>query len=99
MKKTIPQKSARAQAWLKTSRRDAPKGEAICERAFRKRSDPKRNGKIICINCETEEFVMGETVLDVLAKAEKKCPNAFFSRAARRSPAVYSLNGVQDFEA
>lgn len=97
MKKTVAKSSVRVQTTLQQAEATRQKGESIYERALKKRLEPRYNGKIICIDCDTEEFAMGETVLDALAKAEAKRPDGFFYVRRVGFPAVYSLNGAQDF--
>ncbi|MFQ3597191.1 MAG: hypothetical protein SNJ55_12800 [Chloroherpetonaceae bacterium] len=98
MKKTSSKKTTRIQRWLKQAELTRQKGEQLYHQRFKQRLEPTHNNKIVCINCETEDFVMGKTVLDALEKAEAKYPNTFFHIRRVGFPAVYSLNGVYDFK-
>ncbi len=98
MKKPASKKSPRIKRWLKQAELTRQKGEQLYHQRFKQHLEPMHHGKIVCINCEAEDFIMGNTVLDALKKAEDKYPNAFFHIRRVGFPAVYSLNGVYDFE-
>jgi|GEM_PF-4091345 len=98
MEKTTSKKSPRVERWLKQAELTRQKGEQLYHQRFKQHLEPRHNGKIVCINCEAEEFVMGKTVLDALEKAEAKYPNTLFHIRRVGFPAVYSLNGGDDFK-
>ncbi len=98
MEKTTSKKSPRVERWLKQAELTRQKGEQLYQQRFKQHLEPRHNGKIVCINCEAEDFVMGKTVSDALEKAEAKYPNTFFHIRRVGFPAVYCLNGVYDFK-
>jgi hypothetical protein len=79
MEKTTSKRSPRVERWLKQAELTRQKGEQLYHQRFKQLLEPRHNGKIVCINCEAEDFVMGKTVLDALEKAEATYPNTFFS--------------------
>lgn len=69
------------------------KGDGIYKNKLKSRLEPRDNGKFVAIEVISEDYFVGDSILEALEKAKKKYPNKLFHTIKIGYRGVFKMGG------
>jgi hypothetical protein len=69
------------------------RGEDIYKNKLKSTLEPKENGRFVVIDVASEDYFLGDTILEALESARKKYPNGLFHTIKVGFQGVFKMGG------